>query len=71
MEETSPILRQIISKTSNFKERANFLVELEPLFLESFQGAQMQFQRLVMLRTDVSVTADLYQAKRPDKLTII
>ena len=46
-----------------------FLVELKPLFLESFQGSRTQFQskRIVMLRTDVYVTADLYQAKRPYK----
>ena len=31
VEETSPILREIISKTSNFKQHANFLVELEQL----------------------------------------
>ena len=39
-----------------------FLAELKPLFLESFQGSQTQFQskRLVMLRTDVYDTADLY-----------
>ena len=31
----------------------HFLVELKPLFLESFQGSQTQFQsqRLVMLQT--------------------
>ena len=45
----------------------NFLVELEPLFVKSFQGSWTQFQRLVMLRTDVYVTTDCYQAKRPDK----
>ena len=39
-----------------------FLAELKPLFLESFQGSRTQFQskRLVMLRTDVYDTADLY-----------
>ena len=39
-----------------------FLAELKPLFLKSFQGSQTQFQskRLVMLRTDVYDTADLY-----------
>ena len=58
-EETSQILREIISQTSNFKERANFLLELEPLFLESFRGSRTQFQRLVMLRMDVHVPADL------------
>ena len=46
-----------------------FLVELKPLLLESFQGSRTQFQskRIVMLRTDMYVTADLYQAKRPYK----
>ena len=37
------------------------------MFLESFEGSRTQFQRLVMLGTDVFVTADLYQAKRVDK----
>ena len=32
-----------------------------------FEGSRTQFQRLVMLGTDVFVTADLYQAKRVDK----
>ena len=58
-EETSQILREIISQTSNFKERANFLLELEPLFLESFRESRTQFQRLVMLWMDVYVPADL------------
>ena len=51
----------------------NFLVELKPLFDESFQGSRKQFQskRLVMLRTDVYVTADLYQTKRQDKPRIV
>ena len=49
----------------------NFLVELEPLYLKSFQGSQKQFQRLVMLRTDVYVTADRHQAKWPDKRRIV
>ena len=61
------IIRQIIAKTSNLKNAQNFLVELEQLFLKSFEGSQMQFQRLVMLRTDMYVTADPYQAKQPDK----
>ena len=40
---------------------------------ESFQGSQKQFQSktLVMLRTDVYVTADLNQAKRQDKPRIV
>ena len=50
-----------------------FLVELKPLFLESFQRSQMQFQsqRLVMFQTDVYVTADLYHAKQPDKPRLV
>ena len=50
-----------------------FLVELKPLFLETFQGSRTKFQskRLVMLQTDVYVTADLYEAKRPDKPRIV
>ena len=51
----------------------NFLVELKPLFHESFQRSRKQFQskRLVMLRTDVYVTADLYQTKRQDMPRIV
>ena len=47
------------------KNALNFRVELKPLFLKSFQGSQTQFQSkiLVMLRTDMCVTADLYQAQ--------
>ena len=39
------------------------------MFHESLQGSRKQFQskRLVMLRTDVYVTADLYQAEQQDK----
>ena len=44
------IIREIIAKTSNLKNAQNFLVELERLFLKSFEGSQMQFQRLVMLQ---------------------
>ena len=52
-------------KAAQTKNEQNFLVELKPLFLASFLGSRTQFQskRLVMLRTDVYVTADLYQAK--------
>ena len=55
------------------KKQPNFTIDLylklrkcfflgEPLFLESFQGSRTQCQskRLVMLRTDVYDTADLY-----------
>ena len=55
------------------KNALNFRVELKPLFLKSFQGSRTQFQSkiLVMLQTDVYVTADLYQFKRPDKPRIV
>ena len=55
------------------KNALNFRVELKPLFLKSFQGSRTQFQSkiLVILRTDVYVTADLYQFKRPDKPRIV
>ena len=62
-------LREIISRPQTLKNTLNFLVELKPLFHESLQGSRKQFQskRLVMLRTDVYVTADLYQAEQQDK----
>ena len=55
------------------KNALNFQVELKPLFLKSFQGSRPQFQSkiLVMLWTDVYVTADLYQFKWPDKPRIV
>ena len=55
------------------KNTVNFQVELKPLFLKSSQGSRTQFQGkiLVILRTDVYVTADLYQFKRLDKLRIV
>ena len=55
------------------KNALNFRVELKPLFLKSFQGSRTQFQSkiLVALRTDVYVTADLYQFKWPDKPRIV
>ena len=55
------------------KNALNFRVELKPLFLKSFQGSRTQFQSkiMVMLQTDVYVTADLYQFKRPDKPRIV
>ena len=69
-EETSPVLREIIS---NFKEaeRAKFPSRIRTIVFESFQGSRMQFQRLVMSRTDMYVTADCYQVKRPDKPRIV
>ena len=50
-----------------------FLVELKPMFLESFQGSQMQFQsqRLVMIQTHAYVTAGLYHDKQLDKPRIV
>ena len=47
--------------TQLLKNMLYFLVELKPLFLGSFQGSWTQFQgqRLVMLWTDMCVTADL------------
>ena len=66
-------LREIISKAPNFNERAKFPSRIKTLFDESFQGSRKQFQskRLVMSRTDVYVTADLYQTKRQDKPRIV
>ena len=66
-------LRETISKASNFKERAKFPSRVKTMFHESFQGSRKQFQskRLVMLRTDVYVTADLYQAKRSYKINML
>ena len=54
---TSPILREM---NSNFKELAIFPRRIKGIDLESFQGFRTQFQsqRLVMLRSDVFVTAD-------------
>ena len=59
--------------TQPLKKALYFLAELKPLFLESFQGLRTQFQnqRLLMVRTDVYVTADLYHAKWPDKPRIV
>ena len=60
-------------KPLKLKNALNFLVEFKPLFHESFKGLRKQFlsKRLVMLRTDVYVTADLYQAKQQDKPRIV
>ena len=41
------------------------------MFLESFEGSRTPFQRLLMLGTDVFVTADLYQPKWVDKPRIV
>ena len=49
-------LREIISKASNYKERAKFPSRIKTFVSQSFQ-------------TDVYVTADLYQAKRQDNVT--
>ena len=66
-------LREIISKASNYKERAKFPSRIKTIVSQSFQGSRKQFQskRLVMLQTDMYVTADLYQAKRQDKPRIV
>ena len=55
------------------KNALNFLVAFKPLFHGRFKGLRKQFQskRLVMLRTDVYVTTDLYQAKQQDKPRIV
>ena len=55
------------------KNLLNFRVELKPLFVESFQGSRKQFHSkiLIILRTNMYVTADLYQARQPDKPRII
>ena len=72
-EETRETYERLSQRPQTLKNALNFLVELKPLFHESFQGSQKQFQSktLVMLRTDVYVTADLYQAKRQDKPRIV
>ena len=64
---------QFYERLPQTKKVLNFLVELKPLFLESFQGSRTQFQskRLVMLQTDMYVTADLYQTEQPDKPRIV
>ena len=66
-EETSPILREIISKTSNFKEAER---AISPSRIGTIVF-RMRFQRLVMLQTDVYVAADRYQAKWLDKRRIL
>ena len=60
-------------RPQTLKNVLNFLVEFKTLFHESFKGSRKQFQskRLVIVRTDVYVTADLYQAKRQDKFRIV
>ena len=60
-------------RPQTLKNALNFLVEFKPLFHKSFKGSRkhIQSKRLVMLRTDVYVTADLYQAKRQDKSRIV
>ena len=72
-EETRETYERLSQRSQTLKNALNFLVELKPLFHESFQGSQKQFKsrRLVMLRTAVYFTADLYQAKRQDKPRIV
>ena len=66
-------LQEIISKASNFKERAKFPSRIKTIVSRKFQRWQTQFQskRLVMLQTDVYVAADRYQAKWLDKRRIL
>ena len=72
-EVTRETYERLSQRPQTLENALNFLVELRPLFHESLQGSQKQFQskRLVMLRTDVYVTADLYQAKPQNKLRIV
>ena len=72
-EERRETYERLSQRPQTLKNALNFLVELKPLFHESFQGSRKQFQskRLVMLRTDVYVTADLYQAKRRYKINML
>ena len=66
---TRDYLKDLKGLTQTLKNILNLLVELKPLFIESFQGSRMQFQckRLVLLRIHLYVPADFYQAKQPDK----
>ena len=65
--------KRLSQRPQTLEKTLNFLAELKPLFLESFQGSRTQFRskRLVMLQMDVYVPANLYQAKRPDKPRIV
>ena len=66
-------LREIISKASNFKERAKFPSRIKTIVTRKFLriSKAISEQRIVMLRTDVYVTADLYQAKRSYKINML
>ena len=68
-------LPEIISKASNFKERAKFPSGIKTIVSWKFSkitiSEQFQSKTLVMLWTDMYVTADLYQAKRQDKPRIV
>ena len=66
-------LRQILSKASNFKERAKFPSRIKTIVTRKFLriSKAISEQRIVMLRTDVYVTADLYQAKRSYKINML
>ena len=72
-EERRETYERLSQRPQTLMNAQNFLVELKPLFDESFQGSRKQFhsKRLVMSRTDVYVTADLYQTKRQDKPRIV
>ena len=63
----------IISQASNFREHAKSPSRIKTTVSRKFSGSQAQFQskRLVMLRMDVYVPANLYQAKGPDKPRIV
>ena len=63
----------IISQASNFREHAKSPSRIKTTVSRKFSGSQTQFQskRLVMLRMDVYVPANLYQAKGPDKPRIV
>ena len=65
--------KRLSQRLQTSENTLNLRAELKPLFLESFQGLRMQFQskRLVMLRMDVYVPANLHKAKRPDKPKIV
>ena len=65
-------LRDIISKASNFKERATFRSRIKTIVSLKFSRiTKVISEQKISPVTDVYVTADLYQAKRQDKLRIV
>ena len=65
-------LREIISKASNFKERATFPSRIKTIVSLKFSRiTKVISEQKISPVTDVYVTADLYQAKRQDKLRIV